>query len=243
MNKMRRINGLKVLILCGGFGSRMEEMVKLIPKPMMEIGGRPLLWHLMKCYSSYGVKNFVLLVGNKKEAIMDYFSAKENVEDDWNVVFSDSGESASKAKRILDAKNHIEEHDFFVAYGDDLSDVDIAKLYDFHKDNDKMATLTAVKPKSQFGIIEIDDDATIRQFKEKPILEHWINGGFFCFKREILDHMTEGTELEKEVFEGLVEKKGIQAFKHDGFWKCMNTQKDHKEFNDLWEEHAPWKNW
>jgi glucose-1-phosphate cytidylyltransferase len=232
---------MKVAILCGGKGTRLREYTEDIPKPLVEIGGKPILWHVMKIYSHYGYKDFILCLGYKGELIEEYF--KKNDYSEWNIEFVDTGENTSKGERIKKIENLIgDDEDFFVAYGDDVSDVNIKELVEFHKNKGNIVTLTAVNPMSQFGILELNDSDEIEEFKEKPLLDHWINGGFFIFNKKIFDYIKEGYDLEKETFNELVGQKQICAYKHSGFWKCMNTFKDTMELNELWDEgKAPWK--
>jgi len=233
---------MKVVILCGGRGTRLNELTEEIPKPLVEIGGKPILWHIMKIYASYGYNDFVLCLGYKGKMIEEYF--KDNNHENWNIEFVDTGEESNKGQRILKIKDYITEDNFFVAYGDDVADVDIKKILDYHLQKGKIVTLTAINPRSQFGIMEINDNDEIIEFKEKPKLDHWINGGFFVFNKKIFDYIKEGYELEKETFEDLVKEKQICSFKHNGFWKCMNTFKDTMELNELWEkDKALWKAW
>ncbi len=233
---------MKVVILCGGKGTRLKELTEEMPKPLIEIGGKPILWHIMKTYSKYGFNEFILCLGYKGKMIEDYFKGNNN--ENWNIKFIDTGESSNKGQRIKKVEPYIKDDNFFVAYGDDVSDVNIKEILDFHLKNNKIVTLTAVNPLSQFGIMEINNNNEIMEFKEKPKLDHWINGGFFVFNKKIFSHLKNSYDLEKETFEDLVKEKQIQAFKHDGFWKCMNTFKDTMELNELWNnKKAPWKVW
>ena len=224
---------MEVVILCGGKGTRLGEHTDKIPKPMVEIGGKPILWHIMKIYASHGFNDFVLCLGYKGECIRDYFSKND---ESWNVNLVDTGEESSKSDRLKMIKEYITEDRFLVAYGDDVSDVDISKVVEYNKEKDKIVTLTALPLYSQFGIVEMNKDNEVIQFNEKPRLDnYWFNGGFFVFKKEIFDYLDEG-ELENEVFEKLAAENQIVAYKHDGFWKCMNTLKDCQELNKLWNE-------
>ena len=231
---------MKVVILCGGKGTRLKEYTEDIPKPLIEIGGKPILWHIMKIYSHYGFNDFVLCLGYKGKLIEEYF--KNNNHENWNIEFEDTGEKSNKGQRIKKIEHYIKDENFFVAYGDDVADVNIKEILDLHIKNNKIVTLTAVNPLSQFGIMEINSNNEITEFKEKPKLDHWINGGFFVFNKKIFDYLKDDYDLETKTFEELVKEKKIQAFKHNGFWKCMNTFKDTIELNELWEQdNAPWK--
>lgn len=225
---------MEVVILCGGKGTRMYPQTEEIPKPLIYVGGKPILWHIMKQYSIHGHKDFVLLLGFKGHMIKDYFDKDGNKEADWNITFLDTGLNSTKGDRIRQAKNHINGDKFLLAYGDDLCNVNISELIDFHEKNEKMVTLTSVKLKSNFGIVDLDESGTVRQFKEKPILDHWISGGYLVVNKEVIDYI--GPDMdETDAFEELAKDGKVQAFKHDGFWKTMNTIKDMKEMNDLWE--------
>lgn len=233
---------MKVVILCGGKGTRLKELTEDMPKPLIEIGGKPILWHIMKIYSHYGFNDFILCLGYKGKLIEDYF--KNNNSENWNIEFVDTGEESNKGQRIKGIEQYIKEENFFVAYGDDVADVNIREILNFHIKNNKMVTLTAVNPSSQFGIMEISSNNEIIEFKEKPKLDHWINGGFFVFNKKIFSCIKDNYDLEKETFEDLVKEKQICAYKHEGFWKCMNTFKDTIELNELWNQNkAPWKVW
>jgi len=230
---------MKVAILCGGKGTRLREYTEDVPKPLVEIGGIPILMHIMKIYAHYGHKEFILLLGYKGQSIKDYFS-KHPVKE-WSIVFLDTGEESSKGKRVKMLEPFVKEENFFLAYGDDVADIKLDKLLEYHLQKGKIVTLTAINPISQFGILELDD-GVIKEFQEKPKLDHWINGGFFVFNKKIFSYLKEGLDLEEDVFPLLVKEKQICAFKHHGFWECMNTFKDTVELNEMWKkDKAPWK--
>ncbi len=254
---------MKVVILCGGKGTRFREYPEEIPKPLAPVGGKPILWHLMKLYSHYGYKDFVLCLGYKGDMIKKYFLEEEwrasdftmnlknrqkqtlaaGDEEDWNITFADTGAETNTGGRLKRIEKYIPEgEDFFAAYGDGLADVNIKELLEFHKKKGKIATITTLRPYSQFGIVEIDD-SIVTSFKEKPKLDYWINGGFFVFRKEIFSHIGDNDVLEKKTFETLAAKKEIAAYKFEGFWQCMDTFKDYQSFNELWEKGAPWKVW
>ena len=233
---------MQTVILCGGKGTRLRELTEELPKPLVEIGGKPILWHLMKIYSHYGFKEFILCLGYKGEMIKDYFS--KNNKENWKITFADTGEDSNKAERIKKIQKYIKEENFFVSYGDDVSDVNIKKVLDFHLKNEKIVTLTAVNLLSPFGVIELGNNNEIIDFKEKPKLDYWMNGGYFVFNKKIFGYLKEGYDLDKDAFAELAKEKQIVAFKHDGFWKSMNTFKEVVELNELWESNkAPWKVW
>lgn len=231
---------MQIVILCGGEGTRLSEYTNKIPKPLVEIGGKPILWHIMKFYAHQGFNDFILCLGYKGEQIREYFKDMS----EFKITFVDTGLKSNKAERIKKVEKYITDNEFFVAYGDDLSDINLKNLLECHKDKNTLVTLTAIKPYSQFGILQLAENNTVTGFKEKPRLDHWINGGFFVFNKKIFQYLKEGKDLEKEVFEQLAKENQISAFKHEGFWKCMNTFKDTLELNELWENNqAKWKIW
>ena len=228
---------MEVVILCGGKGTRLSEYTEEIPKPLVEIGNKPILHHLMSLYSYFGHKDFILCVGYKGEKIRDYF--KNNKE--WNIEVVDAGEEANKAERLEKAKDKIRGNTFLLSYGDDLCDVDINKVIEFHKKNGKIVTLTAVHLVSPFGIIELNPKNEVTSFREKPKLSHLMSGGFYVVEKKMFDYIKPGYDLEKETFEELAKQRQIAAFKHDGFWKSMNTLKDVVELNELYKKGiTPW---
>jgi len=231
---------MKTVILCGGEGTRLREHTNSIPKPMVIIGDKPILWHIMKIYTHYGFNDFILCLGYKGDVIKDYFKNDE----DWNVTFADTGLKTNTGGRIKRVEKYIEDDTFFVTYGDGLSDIDLNDLLEYHKSKNKVATLTAVKPLSPFGMLEIDSNNMVTDFKEKPILDHWINGGFFVFDVGVFDYIGENDVLENEVFERLAKDNNLSAYKHTGFWECMDTYKDNLELNRMWESNqARWAVW
>jgi|SRR3989344_2290011 len=232
---------MKTVILCGGKGSRMGEATEQLPKPMIEIGGKPVLWHIMKIYASQGFNEFVLCLGYKGEKIREYFESNNG--ENWKIDFVDTGENTLKSERVKKVQEFVKEENFFLAYGDDLADVDLKKLLQMHEKNRVTATVTAVKIVSPFGILETNAKDEIIDFKEKPTLDVWMNGGFMALNSRIFAMLSIG-ELEEEVFRKLVKEKKIQAYKHKGSWKTMNTLKDNIELNELWRSgKAFWKIW
>ena len=233
---------MKTVILCGGEGTRLKELTESIPKPLVEIGGKPILWHIMKIYSYYGFNDFILCLGYKGNLIEEYF--KKNKEKNWNIAFADTGLKTNTGGRIKKIEEYIDNNVFFATYGDGLANINLNELLDFHKQKNKVTTVTCVNPLSQFGIIDIDKDGLIIRFKEKPPLNQWINGGFFVFSKKIFNFINENDVLEKRPFELLAEKKEIAAYKLKDFWDCMDTFKDMQLLNNLWKENkAPWKVW
>jgi|TARA_B100001964_G_C14033531_1_gene509367 glucose-1-phosphate cytidylyltransferase len=229
---------MKVVILCGGKGTRLSEYTEDIPKPLIEIGGKPIIWHLMKIYEHYGHTDFILCLGYKGEKIKSFFK-----DSTWNINFVDTGVESNKGERLRKIEEFIDEDNFLVSYGDDLCDVDINKVIDFHKKTGKIATLTAVQLISPFGILELEGNEEIVGFREKPKLDYLMNGGFYVFNKKIFSYIKEGCDLEKDAFEKLAEEKEIAAFSHKGFWKSMNTLKDVMELNELWKGKKPWVVW
>jgi len=228
---------MEVVILCGGKGTRLSEYTQSIPKPMIEIGKRPILMHLMEFYASYGHEEFILCLGYQGEKIREFFKNNK----DWKIEFAGTGEDSNKAERLTKVKDRIKGHTFLVSYGDDLCNVNIDKLIEFHNANNKIVTLTAVPLVSPFGVIELNKNNEVISFREKPKLAHFMNGGFFVMKKEVFNYIKPGYDLEKEAFEELAKKKQIDAFKHEGFWKSMNTLKDVIELNEMYEKgNAPW---
>ena len=232
---------MKVLILCGGKGTRLRELTEEIPKPLVELGGKPILWHIMKIYESNGFRDFVLALGYKGEMIKKYFS--ENKEG-WNIEFADTGEDTNTGGRVKKSQSYIKDEEFMATYGDGVASINLKELLEQHRKNGKIATITCVKAKSRFGLVEVDENNIVQEFREKPTLPYLVNGGFFVFKKEIFDSIGENDVLEKEVFERLASKGEVAAYKFDGFWECMDTFKDMQTLNDLWNSgKAEWKVW
>lgn len=230
---------MKTVILCGGKGTRMNLLSKEIPKPLARIGTKPVLWHVMKIYSHFGFNEFVLCLGYKGKMIRDYF---KNNREGWKIEFVDTGIESTKSQRIKKVQQLVGGK-FFLAYGDDLADVDIKKILDFHIAGKKTVTVTAVRLESPFGVIRADKNGEVLGFEEKPVLNEWINGGFMVLEKKIFDYLNLG-ELEQDVFKKLAEEKQLNAFFHTGKWKAMNTIKEKNELNELWEsKKAFWKAW
>src|SRR5204863_4785784 len=244
---------MKTVILCGGRGTRLDEHGTAIPKGLFPIGDRPMIWHICKIYSQIGFNEFVLCLGYLKERYSEYFgleivSADRNNgftnEEDWNIKLADTGLDTNTGGRIKSVESFLDgEQRFFATYGDGLSDVNLKALLEFHRSHGKIATLTAVNPISTFGLLDIDENSGVRLFREKPKLNEWINGGFFVFEREIFDYLNTDSTLEKSPFRALAAEGQLMAFRHGGFWKCMDTYKDSIEMNELWAQGAPWRSW
>lgn len=254
----------KVVILAGGFGTRISEETKLIPKPMVEIGGRPILWHIMKYYEHFGLNDFVILLGYKGDIVKDYFlnylrnnssfridlvnqslTYLSKHREAWKVTLLDTGLDTMTGGRILAAKELLMENIFYLTYGDGLSDVNLQELSEFHEKSGAIVTMTAVNPKGRFGSIKVDDTGMVEDFKEKPIEDQgWINGGFFVCDPLVFHYLdNETTVFEREPMEKLCRENKLAAYKHHGFWKCMDTINDKNQLQNLWETCPLWKKW
>jgi glucose-1-phosphate cytidylyltransferase len=251
---------MKVVLLAGGLGSRLSEFTQIIPKPMIPVGGKPILWHVMNTYAKYGHTDFFVALGYKAEVIKDYFLnyralnsdftinlitgeivAHQMEKTDWSVTLVNTGESSMTGGRLKRMKKFVGDETFLLTYGDGLSDVNLDSLLSFHKKNGKMITMTAVRPSARFGELELDGDK-VKHFEEKPQMhDGWINGGFFVIEPSFFD-LIEGdsTLLEREPLELAAKAGQLMAYKHDGFWQCMDTKRDHELLESLWETGAPW---
>lgn len=251
---------MKVIILAGGFGTRLSEYTDVIPKPMAKIGDKPILWHIMKIFEHHALNDFVLALGYKNEIIKEYFSKYSllnsdfsidlksgNMQmhqiqsEDWNVTLVDTGLDTMTGGRIKRLKNFVGNQTFMVTYGDGVGNIDIKNLIKFHKSHKKLATVTAVRPQARFGELEIVDDC-VKSFKEKPQLDQgWINGGFFVLEPEVFDLISDDSVMfERQPLEELSTEENLMAYKHHGFWKCMDTKRDLEILNDLWNTNPPW---
>jgi len=255
---------MKVVILAGGLGTRLSEETIVKPKPMVEIGGKPMLWHIMNIYGAYGFNEFVVALGYKGEVIKEYFlnyynfqsnltislktgevSASKNCYRDWTIHLIDTGMNSMTGGRLHRLKEKLKGETFMLTYGDGVVDVDIRKLLKFHKSHGKIATVTAVRPSARFGGMKFHGDR-VSEFTEKPQRgEGWINGGFFVFEPGVFDYLHgDDTVLEGEPLENIAKDGELMAFKHEGFWQCMDTVRDKKLLEDLWiKDNAPWKKW
>lgn len=255
---------MKVVLLAGGLGTRISEESHLKPKPMVEIGGRPILWHIMKTYSKYGLNDFVICCGYKSYVIKEYFAnyflhlsdvtfdlknnkmeVHHNESEPWKVTLVDTGEETMTGGRIKRIKKYIGDEDFCLTYGDGLADIDIKKLFEFHKSHKGLATLTATQPPGRFGALSMES-TMIKSFKEKPVGDgNWINGGFFVLSPKVIDLIDgDQTIWEKEPLEKLAQQQQLHAFHHKGFWHPMDTLRDKNYLEQLWSSNkAPWKVW
>ena len=236
---------MKAVILAGGYGTRISEESHLKPKPMIEIGGKPILWHILKIYSSYGINEFAICCGYKGEKIKEYFAKWEEEESEpWDIRLVDTGLDTMTGGRLKRIQDYVDDT-FCVTYGDGLSDVNINHLISFHKEKKSLATLTAIHPPERFGVLNLSGDY-VMQFHEKHAgKDSWINGGFFIFEPKIFDYLQDdSTVLEKTPLETLAKEKKLAAFKHNGFWHPMDTIRDKKYLENLWTSNsAPWKIW
>lgn len=257
---------MKAVILAGGFGTRLSEETVVKPKPMVEIGNKPILWHIMKIYGAHGINEFIICCGYKQYVIKEYFanyflhqsdvtfdmrSNTMNVHqkhaEPWQVTLVDTGETTMTGGRLKRVREYIGDETFCFTYGDGVADVDVTDLIAVHRDRGKLATLTAVQPPGRFGAFRLDDDhATIRTFTEKPAGDgSWVNGGYFVLEPGVIDYIDgDETTWEKEPLEGLARDGQISAYKHRGFWQPMDTLRDKNQLEDLWGgRKAPWQVW
>ena len=236
------LTNMKCVILAGGYGTRISEESHMKPKPMIEIGGKPILWHIMKIYSVHEINDFVICLGYKGNQIKEYFDKFDSKS--WNIELVDTGEDTMTGGRLKRIQDRID-GTFCVTYGDGLSDVDINRLISFHKEKKSLATLTAIHPPERFGVLNLSGDY-VTEFHEKHRGESsWINGGFFVFEPKIFDYLKDdSTVLEKTPLETLAKEQQLAAFKYNGFWHPMDTLRDKNHLEELWvSEKAPWKIW
>lgn len=257
---------MKVVILAGGFGTRISEESHLRPKPMIEIGGLPILWHIMKIYSSYGFNEFVICAGYKQHVIKEYFAnyylhrsdvtfdfsnggemtVHNNVSEPWKVTVVDTGLDTMTGGRIKRIQPYVADEPFMLTYGDGVADIDLAALLAFHRKHGKSATMTGVNVTQRFGVLDIDESGTINSFREKRKADGGvINGGYMVLQPEVFDYIEgDATVFEQQPLEKLAEDGQLMAYRHDGFWQCMDTQRDKNQLEEFWASHkAPWKIW
>ncbi len=256
---------MQTVILCGGKGTRLRRAGEQIAKALVEVGGRPILWHVMKLYAHYGFKEFVLCLGYQGNAIREYFSGaygdrilgrervsadaeqikiQENDGAEWSIILADTGMETETGGRIKKVEKLIRGTAFMATYADGVADIDLACLAEFHRSQERTGTLVVVHPISQFGVLELDGNHSVRRFQEKPRLNLWINGGFFVFNREFFAYLDDRSVLESNPLEQLAAAGKLTAYEHHGFWACMDTYKDNAYLNDLWQRGgAEWKVW
>ena len=257
---------MKVVLLAGGFGTRLSEETDIRPKPMVEIGGKPILWHIMKSYSYYGFNEFIVLLGYKGYYIKEYFAnyflhqsditinisdgsmeVHNNSSEPWKVTLLDTGLNSMTGARIKMAKKFLGDETFMLTYGDGVSNIDINELVQFHKSHGKALTMTSTQPEGRFGVLDIDKDNRVNIFTEKPQDDKsWINAGFFVCETKIFDYISDNssTVFEQEPLENIAKDRELMTFKHNGFWKPMDSLRDKNELNTLWDNNkAPWKVW
>ena len=257
---------MKVVILAGGFGTRISEESHLKPKPMIEIGEQPILWHIMKEYSKYGFNEFIICLGYKAYVIKEYFAdyflhtsdvtfdlaknemtVHNNFSEPWKVTLVDTGLNTMTGGRVKRIQKYVGNEPFMLTYGDGVSDVDISKLVEFHKSHGKIATMTTVNVGQRFGVIVTDEEGIIRAFREKRDADgSWINGGYMVLNPQVFDYIKDGDEtvFEQTPLEGLANDGELVAFRHEGFWQCMDTQRDKMKLEEMWNSgSAPWKVW
>jgi glucose-1-phosphate cytidylyltransferase len=240
---MPGLEDMDVVILCGGRGTRLQERTTEIPKPLVEIGGRPILWHVIQIYATHGLRRFVLCTGYKGELI-ERFVAEEAWPEGVEVECVETGQDTPTGGRIARVRDRLGDRTFCATYADGVADVDLPGLVAYHRAHGALATMTVVRPELQFGIAQLTDDGRIGGFREKPRLDEWINGGFFCFEPGAFGYLSDSSVLEREPLEGLAADDQLRAWRHTGFWDCMDTYKDAVTLNDLWAEgRAPWKVW
>jgi glucose-1-phosphate cytidylyltransferase len=236
-------DGRTVAILCGGRGTRLQESTQAIPKALVEIGGKPILWHVLNIYSHQGFRRFVLCLGYKGSQI-ERWLATESWPAELTFECVQTGEDTPTGGRISRVRELLSGGTFFVTYADGVANVDLGALEAYHREHGALATMTVVRPELPFGVAELDGGDRITGFHEKPRSEHWINGGFFCFEPGALTYVDDGSTLEREPLERLAREGQLQAYRHTGFWDCMDTYKDALLLNDIWAEgDAPWKLW
>jgi glucose-1-phosphate cytidylyltransferase len=243
-----------VVILCGGQGTRIRAGEHDTPKVLFEIGGRPILWHIMKSFRQQGLREFVLCLGHRGDVVRRFFTNGDHSDEpvveitdkgeDWDVTLLDTGETTNTGGRVCRAAPHVGKGTFMVTYGDGVADVRFDDLLRFHRAHARIGTLTAVRPWSQFGVLTISEEGSVERFREKPRLRSWINGGFFVFEPSVMGYLGGDPVLEQEPFRALAAAGQLMAFRHEGFWANMDTYKDLLSLNQLWATgRAAWRTW
>lgn len=255
---------MKTAILCGGRGMRLREYTEAIPKVLVEVGGRPILWHIMQGYAHYGYTDYVLALGylgeRVKEFFLDYQSWRKRdlrlrlggggspellgEGEDWTITFAGTGMETNTGGRIKRLAPYLDGDTFFATYGDGVSNIDVPRLLEFHRSHGKVATVTVVQPRLGLGVLDIDADQRVTRFDEKPKIEGWVNGGFFVFDRRVFGYLDQNSDLERECLVQLASEGELMAYQHKGFWACMDTYKDTVDLNAAWScGRAPWRIW
>jgi glucose-1-phosphate cytidylyltransferase len=259
------INSMPVVILAGGLGTRLREETEFRPKPMVEIGDRPILWHIMKYFSTFGFNDFIICLGYKGDLIRDYFlnyhtrniSLSLNLgsnsetsfldkhdEESWKITLVDTGKESSTGERLKRVQDFVGDRTFLCTYGDGLANIDLEKLVNFHRSHNGIATLSAVHPTSRFGVVDLDSNSMVQQFMEKPVVDDWINGGYFVLEPKVFEFISDLGPFEETPLRNLANTNNLYAFKHEGFWQPMDTYREHLELNKIWADGgAPWKSW
>jgi glucose-1-phosphate cytidylyltransferase len=261
------LSDTQVVLLAGGLGTRIKEETANRPKPMIEIGGMPILWHLMKNFSTFGISKFIICAGYKSEVIVDFFanynlrrndftlntSIKGGIEihnshainENWDVtIVHTGGPEIGTGGRLLKSQPYIKGDNFICTYGDGLADVDINKLFESHVQSKKIGTVTVINPRNRYGVVEIKEDRSVKSFKEKPVTKDLVNGGFFMFNKEIFRYLDPTSPLENEPLRKLVSESQLNSYTHENFWQSMDTFREYEMLSDLWNQgRAPWFNW
>jgi glucose-1-phosphate cytidylyltransferase len=231
---------MKCVILAGGLGTRLREKTEFIPKPLVKIGDKPIIWHLIKYYNYFGVKEFIICAGYKGEMLTKYFSQNLDL-DNIKIQIVDTGEFSNTGERLRRIRQLVEGESFYCTYGDGLSNIDLNELKKVYETKNKIVTLCITHPVSRFGVIDIDDNNDVLCFREKPVLDSWINIGFYIFKSEIFQYIDQNSVLETDALNLLAEKREISAFKHLDFWQPMDTFRETKILNEMWDSgNPPW---
>lgn len=233
---------MKTIILCGGRGYRLKEKTQWQPKPMITIGGKPILWHIMKIYQHHGFNEFVIALGYRGYYIKKFFETEKNNRDGFKISFADTGIETLPGERIARTGEYITEEDFMVTYGDGVSDIDIKKLVNFHKKQETLGTITVVHPRSSYGMIKTQKGNIVAEFVEKPLLPAFVNGGFMIFKKDTLKFFKK-KEMEHAGLIRLTKARQLSSYRHTGFWHSMDTYRDMEHLNRMWKKGAPWKIW
>ena len=233
---------MKTVILCGGIGYRLKEETEFKPKPMVLVGGKPILWHIMKTYAHFGFNEFVLTLGYKGQMIKDYFNKDYDESDNFKLNYAATGLNSLTGERILRSAKYLTGDEFMVTYGDGVSDLDIQRLVDFHKKQGTLGTITAIHPKSKYGLVGFDRKTNlVTSFNQKPLMDDYISAGFMVFKKEALKYFDNGPM--ENALSKLMSMKQLSVFKYEGFWKAMDTYREMQEMNELWKIERPWAIW